>query len=111
MLYIGNDGVVRLTRGDTARLSVSAINEVTNEPYIFEDGDTLTLTIKKSTKDTTPLVQKTITGSNIFSIDPADTSSLSFGNYKYDVELTTYGGDVYTIIEPTTFELLQEVTY
>jgi hypothetical protein len=111
MLYIENDGVVRLTRGDTARISVSAINEVTNEPYIFESGDTLTLTVKKSTKDVAPLVQKIITGSNTFSIDPADTSSLSFGKYKYDVELKNSNGDVYTIIEPTIFEILPEVTY
>lgn len=32
------------------------------------------------------------------------------GKYLYDVELTTASGDVYTVIVPTTFEVLKEVT-
>lgn len=110
MLYVESDGTIKLTRGDTARLTVSAINETTNDSYIFDEKDTLVITIKKSTKDTSPLIQKTIIGSNIFTIEPNDTSSLSFGSYKYDVELRTDGGDVFTIIGPTTFEILHEVT-
>ena len=51
-----------------------------------------------------------MTGSNQFHIEPEDTKFLSFGKYLYDVELTTASGDVYTVIVPTTFEVLKEVT-
>ena len=40
---------------------------------------------------------------------PADTHELDFGKYVYDVELTT-GTDVYTVIEPSCFEVMKEVT-
>jgi len=111
MLHIEADGEIQLTRGDTARLSVSITNETDQNAYTIEAGDTLTLTVKKSAKDDEPSFQKVLTGSSTFHIEPKDTAELAFGKYKYDVQLTTAGGDVYTIIEPTTFEIMQEVTW
>lgn len=111
MLYINKDGTIRLTRGDTARLTVTINNDFDGEPYELTETDVLKLTIKRSVRDSTPAVQKVITGSNKFYIIPDDTKDLVFGKYLYDVELTTAGGDVYTVIEPTTFEILKEVTY
>ena len=110
MLYVNDDGVIRLTRGDSARLLITINSEIDNNTYKIKPTDTLTFTIKKAIKDTTPSVQKRITGSNQFYILPTDTKDLSFGKYIYDVELTTSDGDVYTIIEPTTFVFLKEVT-
>lgn len=110
MLYTNDDGSISLTRGDTARLTVDIENELTSEKYIINEQDVLTLSIKKSIKDDTYLVQKVITGSNMFHIEPEDTSDLAFGKYKYDVQLTTSDGDVFTVIEPNTFEILTEVT-
>ena len=66
--------------------------------------------IKRSVRDKDPSVQKVVTRSSIFRIQPTDTSKLSFGKYLYDVQITTEAGDVYTVIRPTTFELLTEVT-
>lgn len=111
MLYIEGDGSVRLTRGDTARLSVSIVDEITGEPYEVCETDELRLTVKKSIKDSSYCFQKKVTGSSDFYIKPVDTNHLSFGRYVYDVELTTDGGDVFTVIEPSTFEIMQEVTY
>lgn len=111
MLYIESDGIVRLTRGDTARLTVDITNITSEQPYIIGDKDVLTLSLKKNINDTEPTLQKVITGSSIFHIEPDDTKNLSFGKYKYDVQLTTESGDVYTVIEPSVFELMQEVTY
>lgn len=111
MLYVNSDGCIRLTRGDTARLTVSIVNELTDSDYIIGESDVLVLTVKKSVKDSAPLFQKTEVGSTIFRIDPVDTNSLGFGKYKYDVQLTTANGEVYTIIEPNIFEILPEVTY
>lgn len=111
MLYVESSGVIRLTRGDTARLTVSVQNDSSGEAYTLEDGDTLTLTVKKSTKEATALIQKTLTGETSFYLTPEDTNGLSYGSYKYDVQLTLANGEVYTIIEPTGFEILQEVTW
>lgn len=110
MLYIESNNVIRLTRGDTAKLTVPIENDLDNSSYVMDEQDTLTFTIKKSVKDNDNLVQKVVTGSNNFHIKPEDTNSLPFGKYVYDVQLTTAGGDVYTVIEPTSFEILSEVT-
>lgn len=110
MLYIRDDGTIRLTRGDTARLSVPIKNSSNDEEYTMQSGDNLYFTVKKSAKDVEPLLQKVVTGSNVFHIKPEDTKTFPFGKYKYDVQITTASGDVYTVIEPTTFEIMEEIT-
>ena len=110
MLRISPTGEIELTRGDTAYLEIEINNEVTGEAYTIGRGDKLTLSLKKSVYDETPVFTKTIQGNNVFNIAPEDTSSLSFLKYWYDVQLTTSGGDVYTVVEPSIFRILQEVT-
>ena len=110
MLYINVDGSIRLTRGDTARFSVKINNDISDNEYDIQDNDELKFSVKRKIKDETPCVQKSITGTNTFIIEPQDTDRLAFGSYVYDVQLTTAGGDVYTVIEPTLFEILTEVT-
>lgn len=110
MLNVSSNGSIQLTRGDTARFSVSINNVVSDEDYVIKNEDQLTLSIKKRITDENPCVSKTVIGSSNFTIEPSDTSGLDFGNYIYDVQLTTESGDVYTVIPPTTFELLKEVT-
>lgn len=109
MLYI-DDKTIKLTRGDTARLAVPIINLANNGEYTMESGDILYFTVKKTAKDSDFLFQKSVTGSNSIHIRPEDTADLSFGKYKYDVQLTTATGDVYTVIEPSTFEVMEEIT-
>lgn len=109
MLNVLEDGVIQLTRGDSAHLKVSVTKD-NGEAYEIQNGDLLTLSIKKTVKDDTALLTKTIIGTDTFHIKPNDTSSLNFGKYKYDVQLTTKDEDVYTVIPPSTFEILAEVT-
>lgn len=112
MLYVQPDGTIKLTRGDTAWLTVDIDNASTGEPYELDEDDELVLTVKASTKDDSPiLIQKTINGSKVFHIEPDDTKDLKYAKYKYDIQLTTIAGDVYTIIEPSAFEVLAEVTF
>ena len=54
MLYVNDDGSIELTRGDTARLSVSIQNDLTGEDYIVSATDTLRFTIKRTVNDPTP---------------------------------------------------------
>lgn len=110
MLYILEDNTIRLTRGDTARISIDIDNLSSESSYELSENDVIELTIKASVKDITPLVHKKITGTNQFHIEPSDTKELAFKKYVYDVQLTTSDGDVYTIIEPSTFEIMKEVT-
>ena len=110
MLKILKDGTIQLTRGDTARLAVPIINEIDNQEYVIQSDDILVLSIKKTVNDTEALLEKVLKGENTFHIEPKDTAKMKFGHYKYDVQLTTAGGDVYTVITPTTFEILSEVT-
>lgn len=110
MLYI-EDNRIRLTRGDTAILKVEIRNGVSGESYPMRPDDTLTLTVKQTVRDCTPVLRKRVTGTGQFHIEPEDTACLAFRRYKYDVELKTAAGDVFTVIGPAAFEILPEVTY
>lgn len=112
MLYIEGNSI-RLTRGDTAYLTVPIfikVNGENTEEYTMQPDDTLTLSVKKAVRDVEYCFQKVTTGTNTIHILPQDTAELAFGKYKYDVQLVTAGGDVFTLIEVDNFELLQEVT-
>lgn len=108
MLYI-EGYTIQLTRGDTAYLTIPL--HCATEEYVMQPTDTLTFTIKRTVGDTEFIVQKISTGANEFHIEPNDTAALKFGKYKYDVQLNMADGDVYTVIPPSTFEVLPEVTY
>ena len=110
MLNINEDGVIQFTRGDTAYIKVYIENKLAQTQYKIQPNNVLAMSIKRSIRDKDPSVQKVVTGSSIFHIQPTDTSKLAFGKYLYDVQITTEAGDVYTVIGPTTFELLKEVT-
>jgi len=111
LLYILDDKTIRLTRGDTAYLTIPLFNDSTQSDYEMSANDVLTFSVKRKPKtDIDCLIQKIIHGSNTFHIEPGDTKDMSFGKYRYDVQLTTAGGDVYTVIEPSVFEVMEEVT-
>lgn len=109
MLIVNGDNSIELTRGDTARLTVP-ITDDEGQTYTMQATDTLTMTVKSSVNDSEPSFQKIVTGDNTIHIEPADTAGLNFGKYIYDIELCTADGDVYTIIEKTTFKIREEVT-
>jgi len=110
MLRILPDGTIKLTRGDTARLSVSIANDITGSEYVLSEKDELYLTVKKTVNGGKSIFQKKLIGQNVFRIEPEDTSNASFGRYRYDIQLNTETGDVYTIIEDSCFEIMPEVT-
>lgn len=111
MLHIDDAGNIKLTRGDTARLTIIISNVTTDDPYEMSESDLLELTVRKSTKDDDLiLLQKAVIGLNEIHIKSEDTAKLTYGKYKYDVQLTTANKDVYPVIEPSTFEVMPEVT-
>jgi len=104
------DGVILLTRGDSADIAVEITNSATGEDYTMSETDKLIFTVRKYPyKEAAVLIEKTLTGSNIFHLKPADTAALKYGTYKYDVELRS-GDDVYTVVPCSELVLEREVT-
>ena len=108
MLYVDNENVF-LTRGDSCDLIVT-IRDITGSIYEMQAGDILTFTIKVNCNTEDIIIQKEIS-SNIITLTPADTEKLAYGAYWYDVQLTTAGEDIYTVIAPHRFNITPEVTF
>lgn len=108
MLIVSSSGDISLTRGDTAKLTV-AITDDAGQPYTVQEDDVVTLTVKKNYEDEVPLIEKKVTGSADFHIEPADTKELAFDKYKYDVQVTTADGENYTVIADKAFTITKEV--
>ena len=101
---------IKLTRGDTAYLTVPITDTVSGETYEIDNSDVLTFSVRKNVNAKEYLFQKVVQGSNVFKILPTDTSDLRYGTYIYDVQLDMANGDRFTIIEPSNFEVTSEVT-
>ena len=108
MLNVSKNGDIKLTRGDTARLTVAPTYD-DGQPYSIEKNDTVTFTVKQNYNDKSPLIEKVVVGGNKIHIEPKDTKNLPFGKYKYDVQVTKANGDNYTIIDDKIFEVANEV--
>lgn len=109
---------ISLTRGDTLCLRIRVIRKTTGEEYTPVEGDKIRFALKHSDmvagrtafKDVNPLIVKDIPISTLLlKLDPIDTSSLKFGSYTYDIELTFANGEVDTIIPYSKFNILPEV--
>lgn len=107
MFRIDDENVITLTRGDTCAFDVE-IKTDAGDIYTPQEGDVITFTVKKDTRTANIIIQKI--GTTIV-LNPADTRSLKYGSYIYDVTLTTPSQAVYTIIAPTEFVLAEEVNW
>jgi hypothetical protein len=110
LFNISQNGEIKLTRGDSAEVKIDVSYE-NGEKYVVKQGDKLVLTVKKKTSDKNALIEKAFGENGTVKIEPEDTKGFNFGVYKYDVELTTKNGDVYTVVEPNDFHICEEVTY
>ena len=105
MFNVSNNNI-SLTRGDTVILNLDIQN------YELQDSDDVVLTVKKNVNTPTIILQKKLDFENMrFVIKPDDTSKIPYGTYKYDVQITTSEGNVYTIITPHDFILDGEITW
>lgn len=101
--------VITLTRGDTAILRLDIIDEK-GIPYEIQNGDVVIFTLKRNVMERDVVFQKTMVNGKI-TINPKDTSSLEYGSYFYDVELTKENGFVATVIPPSKLIIAEEVTW
>ena len=122
MLKIDTENMmICLTRGDTANIVFSAIDD-TGQTYTPVEHDVLRFSVAKKV-GADPLFEKTNIMENdadafwTIQIQPADTNGLKFGDYAFDVQLTRYNSgdpEVDTIIGATddikpTFRVWGEV--
>lgn len=107
MLNIDNNNNITLTRGDTATLNLEIT--VNSRSYDYS-SDLVQLTVKKSVYTDSIIIQKTFSGSSV-TIEPADTDNLDYQTLKYDVQVITQSGDVYTVIPPRNFTIAEEVNF
>lgn len=109
MSYAVSKTTITLTRGDTFKATVN-ITDSNGDTYIPQDGDTIRFAMKSKYTDAEPLIVKNIPiDTLLLKIDSADTKELVFGEYVYDIELTTAEGDVDTFITKATLKLTEEV--
>lgn len=111
MLTTDKNGGISLTRGDSARLDIVIMLDDDHERYQMKESDYLYFTVRTSTKNPVKAIFKTSSGISRITLLPTDTEFLSCGKYVYDIQLITGEGDVYTIIPPSVFELMPEVTW
>jgi hypothetical protein len=104
---------IRMIRGDSDSITVQLSEKDEARPLV--DGDTVYFTVKKSPYDTEKALQKVITefaeGKAIIPITRDDTKDLKFYIYTYDIQITFSDGTVKTIVPPSRFEVMPEVTY
>lgn len=106
MLFIDTDDNILLTRGDTATFNIS-ITDSEGSPYTMQEGDSLKFSIKRIYEQPEVLLEKVVT-EPVVTLDSADTDSLSFGVYHYDVVFIN-DTKVDTIIADKTFTVGYEV--
>lgn len=110
MLIIDTDNTINLTRGDNCDIIVT-IYDHNGDEYEIQEGDTVLFTMKINCETQDIVIQKDITSDCIISLTHNDTKSLAYGSYVYDVQLTTAGQEVYTVIAPAIFNITKEVTF
>ena len=102
------DTDIRLTRGDTAFLSVELFDD--SGKYDLKTGDKLELSAKKSINDTSYSIHITANNDAVFTFNPSDTANLAYGSYLYDIQLTLANGDIFTVIPLSHIVICEEIT-
>lgn len=105
---------IRMIRGDTESICIGMRN-TQGEIVPFEQGDTVYFTVKTSTSSSERIVQKVVTqfvdGVAFIVLQPDDTRGLQARPYIYDIQVTRADGVVKTIVPPSRFCLVGDVTH
>lgn len=106
---------IRMTRGNTAYLDITPLNEG-GQPIVLDDGDRVIFKVKSpfgETKLTRILDSSCYTDAEDTSVNllliPDDTLSMRTGLYLYDCILIFADGQAYTFISESHFELMPAI--
>lgn len=106
---ISDRNTITLTRGDSFIARVDIVDCMGNE-FIPSEGSTLRFALKEDYNDQRPILVIDIpVDTMILELKPEQTKYLSFGNYVYDIQLTTVEGLVDTVIPKGRLKLSEEV--
>ena len=103
MLQIKDD-VLSMIKGDSANLAIELSD------YEYSEGDTLTLTVKKSLDEEEIIFSHTVPANEAIGIFPEDTNNVKAGRYFYDVQLDMVNGNRITVINPSFIVFMEGVT-
>lgn len=104
MLNIFDECALRLTKGNSADISITLTDADTGEPIVIETGDNVLFTVKDKRGET--VIKRILTPADIspddghsliLTLEPEETM-LTTGEYLYDVLLVTSDGQAITFI-------------
>lgn len=104
MFNLFDECVLRLTRGNSADISITLKDAYTGDPIVIEEGDSVLFTAKDKRGET--VIKRTLTHADIspddghsliLPITPEETMLMT-GEYLYDVLLLTSDGQAITFI-------------
>jgi len=109
-LYKVNGTTITMTRGDSLVVLLDLEN-ADGTAYEPVDGDYIRFAVKKTFDDSVPpiLVKEIPTDTMKLILDPADTKQLTYGRYRYDIQITTADGFVDTFIDRAVLAITEEV--
>lgn len=105
---------MRVIRGRTESF-ILTVADADGGAYALADGEVLRFGVKHTASSTTYLLVKEMTATDasesgyLLTLTPEDTAEMPSGHHVYDVGLQS-GSDYYTVIEPSEFELVANVT-
>lgn len=105
MFELARHNTIKLTRGDTCYIEIDIVGN-----YEIQEGDIIHFSVKKRVKDSDYAFHIAMPAGTILVINPSDTKNLDFGRYYYDIQLSTVDGEVFTLLGPCEFRLLEEIT-
>lgn len=101
---------ITMTRGDSLLVFLDLQNSdgTTYEP---NEGDYIRFAVKKTFDDSVPpiLVKEIPTDTMKLVLDPEDTKQFAYGQYRYDIQITTADGLVDTFIDRAVLVITEEV--
>lgn len=129
--FLDPDNAMGIIRGTTNTLKLTLKDpdhseEDSEDPFrgdrLLLTGATIYFSVKKDTRDRSPLIQKTTAQSSEIAIIaareglaeiyllPADTNRLDVGRYLYDIWVVMPDGKRHCAVPPSVFEVLSSVT-
>lgn len=109
MAFRVKNTTIYLTRGDTFKALITITNP-DGTIYTPQEGDEIRFAMKQDVEDEECLIIRDIPlESMMLILYPADTKSLEYGTYVYDIQLTKANGDVDTFITASKLKLTYEV--
>lgn len=97
MINIIDNSIIKLTRGDTALISLAIYESDGETPYTPVAGDHIIFTIKPDINNEYYVLKKEFNESLKLPIVKSDTIDLNFGSYFFDIRLEN-GNEFDTIL-------------